>query len=461
MSEPGRRSARLETWRERLAMAAATECGPDRLDRGCQEALHERLLRLMVAARKLVVDPRVGTPGLQPARLLVEDSLQLMRLAVEALRESGSAGPSIVQFELIQELVSDVEARLRIAEDQRLLVDRLSQDVELLHRVFLQLQSARTPRSSLIWELADRWACPLQATDASRPSLLLPGVSPVACQSGERRSLAWFYVESLESARRAAPAIRDASGLRPDERRLVLSALLLRDAGWLRLIPPGRRLAAPLVEHELRRRAMRHPGTSAALVAGVADIPRRLPLIVGQHHERLDGSGYPGGLAGHVLCPLSRWVLTTTRFQEILTSRFRQAEISPDDALQQTGAEVWREALRGRLDQSVAERLLEALQPGLTRSVSAAVEESLRAELDSAHRLAGPHSPGMAAPRPDESAVSRGDATVPEPKFLRQQRGGAAFYVPLAPGARRRLEAAGELTTSDTAPETSPRGAGR
>lgn len=460
MSERGWRSARLETWRERLAAAAATGGGPDRVDRGCQEALHERLVRLMASTRNCVVDPRLATPGLRPVRQLVEDSLQLMRVAVEQLREFGAAGPSVGQFEVLQELTSDVESQLRIVEQQRLLVERLAQDAELLHRVFLELQSTRTPRSRLIWELGDRYSTPFQGTDAIDLPLLLPGVSLSESLPRDAWPLAWFYVESLESARRAAPAIREAAGLRPDERRLVLSALLLKDAGWLRLIPPGRRLEEPLVEHELRRRAIRHPGTAAALVAGIADVPRRLPLIIGQHHERLDGSGYPAGVAGHVLCPLSRWVLTATRLQEILTSRFRRADIAPDDALQLAAAEVWREVLRGRLDRSAAEQLLDSLQPALTRRISAMVEDSLRTELHGGHRLSGPHVPEVDAPRALADASPGDDAALREPKFLRKQRGGPAFYVPLAPSARQRREATDPKSVEAAATRAS-RGAGR
>lgn len=461
MSEPGPTDARLTAWRSRLATAAEAERGPEQVDPGCQETLHGQLLRLMVSARKFIIDPRLASPGLSPVRLLLDESLQLMRFAVGELRGSGAIGPSPNQFELLQELAFEVEELLQVVTEQRRLAERLSVDAELLHRILEELLGTRSPRSNLIWELADRVASQAQRTEDARQALRLPGVSLVEGLPRAAWPLAWFYVESLESARWAALAIPHARELRADERRLVLSGLLLRDLGWLRLIPTGRRLDEPLVEHELRRRAMRHPGAAAALVAGIADIPRRLPLIIGQHHERLDGSGYPAGTQGHLLCPLSRWVLTTTRFQEILTTRFRQADVSLDEALQQTGVEFWQEVIRGRLDQSVAERLLDSLQSGLALRVAAAAGDGRQTEIDGAHRLSGPHKARPLPLPPRAPAAEAGSAAVRPPMFLRKQRNGREFHVPLAPSLQRRLAQSDGQRAGDTETGTKSRRTGK
>jgi len=223
------------------------------------------------------------------------------------------------------------------------------------------------------------------------------------------------------------------------------------------LIPSGKHLDEPLVEYELRRRAMRHPGAAAALVAGVINVPRRLSLIVSQHHERLDGTGYPAGTSGHLLCPLSRWVLTTTRFQEILTARLRRAGLTADEALQQTAAVFWREAAGGRLDRQVAEQLLETLQSGLTVRVSAAVAESPTAQVDGQHPLPAPHGGRPAVARPTGLA----DQSIREPKFLRKSRNGADFYVPPAPALRKRMEQAERARFEQAAATASPGGLSR
>jgi HD-GYP domain-containing protein (c-di-GMP phosphodiesterase class II) len=48
-----------------------------------------------------------------------------------------------------------------------------------------------------------------------------------------------------------------------------------------------------------------HPGTGYTILK---DIPFEWPIaeIVRQHHERLDGSGYPQGLKGDASCPKPR-----------------------------------------------------------------------------------------------------------------------------------------------------------
>jgi HD-GYP domain-containing protein (c-di-GMP phosphodiesterase class II) len=40
----------------------------------------------------------------------------------------------------------------------------------------------------------------------------------------------------------------------------------------------------------------RHPGDGAAMLGGIGD--PEIVAIVRSHHERLDGAGYPDGLAG-------------------------------------------------------------------------------------------------------------------------------------------------------------------
>lgn len=461
MSGDGPMADRLSAWRSRLATAAEQGHGPESVDRSCQEALHKQILSLMASTRKFVVDPQLSSPGLRPVKLLIEESLQLMRLGVEQLRNAGSAGPAREQFQTLQELCSEVETLLATVANQRRLIERLIDEADLLRRVLAELQTSPQPRPTMIRELVDRVGSPGLGTTAARDWLPLPGVSLSDCLSGDLRRFAWFYVESLGSARRAALALPELSGLRIDEQRLVVSALLLKDAGWLQLIPAARRLGQPVVEYDLRRRAVRHPGTAAALVAGVADLPRRLSLIIGQHHERLDGSGYPAGVDGHVLCPVSRWVLTTTRFQEILTTHFRRPENSPDDALFQTATDFWTEVVRGRLDQGVAGRLLESLQPGLTLRASAAVAASVRGSVDGPHSLAGPHTAETLSPPETSARQSSGAAEVREPKFLRKQRGGQEFYVPPAPGLRKRVERAESLREEDVTAAASTGGTSR
>jgi hypothetical protein len=56
-------------------------------------------------------------------------------------------------------------------------------------------------------------------------------------------------------------------------------------------------------------------------------------LGIGQHHERLDGSGYPGGLKGDEISLYGRMAAIADSFAALITPRAYAAAASPQDAL--------------------------------------------------------------------------------------------------------------------------------
>ena len=440
MSGTASESALLATWRTRLAVAANSGGRPARADGRRHERLHLDLQRLMDAARTLVLDGKLSLPGLRPAKQLLSETLNLARLAVEELRRQSPFGLSALQLHTLTELVESVDQLIQRVAGQLQALTMVTAAGRQLHQVLGELQTSPQPTAHGLWELTDHLANTTESAKDCYDWLRLPGVSLADCLSDQAWPLAWFYVESIESARIAALAVGRAVELTAQERRLVIAALLLRDAGWTRLAPNRQRLDRHDVLFELRRRAMRHAGTGAALVAGMSHIPPRLPLIIGQHHERLDGSGYPAGVAAQALCPVSRWVIAGTRLQEILTARLRTAPTTLDGVLQQTGVELWRDVQYGRLDRLASVQLLEALQPGLALASEMGVDRQLQVEVDAAHALPAPHQlePLLDAAaeghRSEEPTIS-----IRIPQFLRQSRGESRALVPTDPAAVLRL----------------------
>jgi HD domain len=86
---------------------------------------------------------------------------------------------------------------------------------------------------------------------------------------------------------------------------VAASAGLLHDLGMLHidaeLIDGGKPL-----DGDERRPLYVHPVTSSMLVARFHEYPKQVPRAVLEHHELLDGSGYPRGLAGDAISPLGR-----------------------------------------------------------------------------------------------------------------------------------------------------------
>jgi len=110
-----------------------------------------------------------------------------------------------------------------------------------------------------------------------------------------------------------------AAGLGWDAARIemVTTAGLLHDVG--KIIVPAEILARPGRLSEMEMQIIRqHAAASAALIAGI-EFGGPVAAIVNQHHERLDGSGYPAGLAGDAILPEAR-ILAVADVVEAMSS---------------------------------------------------------------------------------------------------------------------------------------------
>src|SRR5438552_3291350 len=86
--------------------------------------------------------------------------------------------------------------------------------------------------------------------------------------------------------------------------------------------------------------------------------PTLAPLgaIAVQHHERLDGFGYPRGLRGEAITPLGRILAAADVYQALTELRPHRLAHTPDQAASQLRAEV----AAGRLDGDAANVVLRA-----------------------------------------------------------------------------------------------------
>jgi HD-GYP domain-containing protein (c-di-GMP phosphodiesterase class II) len=107
-------------------------------------------------------------------------------------------------------------------------------------------------------------------------------------------------------------------------------AALVHDVGKIDvpielLSKPGR-LSPP--EFELIKQ---HPQAGFNILGGV-DFERPVAEIVLQHHERMDGSGYPRGLGGDQICLEARIIAVADVFEAILSFRPYRAALGVDVA---------------------------------------------------------------------------------------------------------------------------------
>ncbi len=148
---------------------------------------------------------------------------------------------------------------------------------------------------------------------------------------------------SRSVARLAADAAT-ALGLRPDEVSTVYRAGLVHDLGRLGVSNAVWDKPGALTASE-RERVRLHPYLTERMLASSPSLAH-LADVAGQHHERLDGSGYPRGLTATAISLPSRLLAAADLYRSRVEPRPHRAAASRAEATTQLRAEV----TAGRLD---------------------------------------------------------------------------------------------------------------
>jgi HD-GYP domain-containing protein (c-di-GMP phosphodiesterase class II) len=150
---------------------------------------------------------------------------------------------------------------------------------------------------------------------------------------------------------------QEMSGVSIDHEELGIGALL-HDAGYLRLPRNLYRRSRELGGHE-RSLMQQHPQLAAAVLAQRSEgaVPEAIRLIIAQHHERLDGSGFPQGLKGDALSLGGQLVGLVDTYDGMVSWRSDRAPLLPHDAIRQ----LFVLGEKGRFDKSLVEVTIKAL----------------------------------------------------------------------------------------------------
>lgn len=109
---------------------------------------------------------------------------------------------------------------------------------------------------------------------------------------------------------------------------LALGALF-HDLGILQLPPDLRDMDVALMNPEQKKNYNTHPNLGAEALQAIPGINAGVIQIVQQHHEYLDGSGFPAGLSGNKIYPLTKVVSLADDFAYFL----KENEMSPIEGL--------------------------------------------------------------------------------------------------------------------------------
>lgn len=144
-------------------------------------------------------------------------------------------------------------------------------------------------------------------------------------------------------------------GMTDFRRNGLLIAASIHDIG--KIAVPVEILAKPGrlsdVEMDLIRA---HPAVGAKVFEDV-DSPWKISDMIAQHHERMDGSGYPGGLTGPQICLEARIIAVADTFDAIATDRPYRA--APGI---QFAADVIRAGRLGEFDAYVVDAFFDCLK---------------------------------------------------------------------------------------------------
>jgi len=178
------------------------------------------------------------------------------------------------------------------------------------------------------------------ATQVDRANNVLDAIvenvlsNKAACESllsmcGHHRSTAshMFAVSTLSILLGNEVFGHDAARLR----RLGLAGML-HDLGKKSIPEDVLRKSTPLTPEEIDQ-LRHHPIESVRLLGDESTVPGDVRLMVLQHHERFDGTGYPLGLAGSDLLIESRILTIVDSFHAMIGRRDYRRPLSPIEAI--------------------------------------------------------------------------------------------------------------------------------
>jgi len=116
-----------------------------------------------------------------------------------------------------------------------------------------------------------------------------------------------------------------------ESRERLLQASLLHDVG--KLLVPDRILMKPAALTRIEYRAMKeHADFGRTILKPLAGYDE-VAEIVGEHHERWDGAGYPRGLRGAAIRPLARAIAILDAFSAMTVDRPYHRGVPEDEAI--------------------------------------------------------------------------------------------------------------------------------
>ncbi|MFE4170616.1 HD-GYP domain-containing protein [Streptomyces sp. NPDC056909] len=228
----------------------------------------------------------------------------------------------------------------------------------------------------------------------------------------------------------ASVLIAHELGMEPDRIEMLRFAGILHDVGKLGVPTRVLRKDGPLTPEE-RRVIELHPEYGHEMVRGIGFLGEARTAIL-HHHERLDGTGYPYGLAGRQIPEFARVVAVADAFDAMTSTRsYRRGRPVPL-AL----AELERCA-GTQFDPEMVRALAKALDRHGWRTAVTADEEDVLPPPPKAGAPASASAPGQPGQAPDPLPAPESRGNVPSSRTPAADRTSSADRTPSAPAPHR------------------------
>jgi hypothetical protein len=176
---------------------------------------------------------------------------------------------------------------------------------------------------------------------------------PIAFHLTMAKDLRPTLYQHLLSTTLTASWLAVVSGMSRLQLRIAATAGLLHDIGMLHLDPRLLEYKSG-INRSQHRQLVSHPLVSSALIERHKEYPREVVQAVMEHHEFLDGSGYPRNLREDNLSPCGKLMALT----ELVTGAF-----APDREVPELRLSILLRMNTHRYDGKLSEKVLALLRP--------------------------------------------------------------------------------------------------
>lgn len=279
-------------------------------------SLARQLGELQRRSRDVLGHSLIRHPAAEALRQLGHLLLTNIRRIQSLQRQLGPAGDERVALPLLTDLLASSHQLLDCIVAQVSLCRATERETRVLADTASRLFAQQPFKYHKLLTLYDR-VCD-EVRRAPRLSLLIPVAGlplPALVEALSPTGGTPVFAGGITTARILVWALGDLAQFSDRLPRLVLAALL-QDVGRLsdRYRGTPGRIRNVKHSHWIDRQ---HPTIGAALFGAVRGTPVELPMIVSQHHEQLDGGGFPRSLPANQILSDAAILAATVRFTEI------------------------------------------------------------------------------------------------------------------------------------------------